>query len=1340
MKRHIILLFSLLLALLCPAALKAGDFVIINQVMYDTPLSEVTGQKGAYNGEFIELYNAGPEEVSLNGWSVLSLSGKNKKETLRINNVSIPSGGYLLLASRQGSGNNFVLSDLYQSLANKSYTAIYHGSFVLANTKETLILLNAQNDTIDQVTCGSDTKLKAKNGSNTAGDDCISIHRSNVDFDENGKVLPNKSQWETDKVSFCVCRIAQLGYGDTFNHKPPMCYGTGISNSILTITPLEATDNYFMIRNGYIPAVKNIQFYDGLGRPSELVAIGATPNQHDLVTITTYNGLHRVAQQYLPMPISGDKDEQWPPTFFQGKNIGDEVNYESKYIDVATIQQDAISYFGDNRPFTETLYENSALDRIVGQKRPGDSYEAHPSSCSYSVNTETDIHIYTVNFGSLKTRGYYEPYTLYKTTTTDEDGNGSLITFTDKLGRKIMEERSGSRTYFVYDDLGRLCFVIPNLPKSKLTKGEFDLENATLKTSVYCYQYDARGNMIYKRLPECEPQYMVYDVMGQLVLKQDGNQRLKNEWTLFAYDSIGRNVYTAVVELTQNHDDLINLYADKWAVEYFNNKRGLQYESSIFGANNMRILTANYYDEYGRYGYVLQHARSTMLNYIPKEGYGARSGNATGLLTATRVYSLSGGPMTVTAYYYDDRGRMIQSRSVRSTDLYQTSTFIAYNFDGSIAKQLTIQGIDTDITTEHYAYTYDHAGRLKETKYQLNDEPEITLSAFSYDELGRLAQKLLYKKAGNKNYSDTITYSYDMRNMLTEAKNKHFSERLFYIDNPRDDMPYFKGCYNGNIAAATLTQRDEDYTFLYLYDNQNQLKESRQDHHGKIKYLESFDYDDAGNILHLERSVGTTVIDDLDLYYGNEGNQLLTITENGDDVDKFDVIEFANNTSISNRPLRYDANGNLIYDEYRGIIKISYNVLNLPDTIQFKKGHMIVNKYNAVGMKYQSVNYTNFATAVPDQYDFVHYHQAMDSVNCTIRDYHGNVIDELVVDNMECVLEPKQVVSNAIGYNEYGTFYHYIKDHLGSNCAVVNSETSEAVQSTIFYPSGVPMPASITGRGIHAVQNFGRDEQPYLYNGKEFIEAHGLNEYDSQARMYYATIMRTTTMDPLAEVNYAVSPYAWCNNDPINKFDPDGRIVRVKENDDSALDALYNTLNVTDQEFVSMDEQGLVNVDQEHVNNTESNNYKALAELAKSEIEYTIATGSCFQYKDENGNVLTANMGPIEIDPYWGTDAFGFDTNEVGWLGQTQTPGNASDKRNSLDNNVHVILNTALSVEGKAQTLSHELFGHALLYGRGWPHMHNVLNIGGKLIEQNTILRTAISTATAETKQNMRRK
>lgn len=58
----------------------------------------------------------------------------------------------------------------------------------------------------------------------------------------------------------------------------------------------------------------------------------------------------------------------------------------------------------------------------------------------------------------------------------------------------------------------------------------------------------------------------------------------------------------------------------------------------------------------------------------------------------------------------------------------------------------------------------------------------------------------------------------------------------------------------------------------------------------------------------------------------------------------------------------YDANGNLIYDLDRDIVTIRYNLLNLPDTVQFQDGRQIVNRYAADGRKLTSTGYTPLET------------------------------------------------------------------------------------------------------------------------------------------------------------------------------------------------------------------------------------------------------------------------------------------------------------------------------------------------------------------------------------------
>jgi RHS repeat-associated protein len=177
----------------------------------------------------------------------------------------------------------------------------------------------------------------------------------------------------------------------------------------------------------------------------------------------------------------------------------------------------------------------------------------------------------------------------------------------------------------------------------------------------------------------------------------------------------------------------------------------------------------------------------------------------------------------------------------------------------------------------------------------------------------------------------------------------------------------------------------------------------------------------------------------------------------------------------------------------------------------------------------RATQFRQWCTAVLRQfairgYDIAHYTSNTDSIEYKITEYNDNI------ETYYTSRDTTRRIFNATGYYADNTYYHYIKDHLGNNCAVVHSAADSVVQSTMYYASGVPM-----------AESTGRDKQPYLYNGKEFVEAHGLNEYDSQARRYYATIMRTTTMDPMAESYYHISPYSWCGNNPIRHLDEDGQ-------------------------------------------------------------------------------------------------------------------------------------------------------------------------------------------------------
>jgi RHS repeat-associated protein len=103
---------------------------------------------------------------------------------------------------------------------------------------------------------------------------------------------------------------------------------------------------------------------------------------------------------------------------------------------------------------------------------------------------------------------------------------------------------------------------------------------------------------------------------------------------------------------------------------------------------------------------------------------------------------------------------------------------------------------------------------------------------------------------------------------------------------------------------------------------------------------------------------------------------------------------------------------------------------------------------------------------------------------------------------------------------------------LGNNRVVLDltGATPEVVQATDYYPFGMPY-----------ANEESPERQPYKFGGKELDEMHGLNWYNFEARQRDAILPVFTTMDPLAEKYYSISPYAYCGNNPVNRIDPDGR-------------------------------------------------------------------------------------------------------------------------------------------------------------------------------------------------------
>jgi len=254
--------------------------------------------------------------------------------------------------------------------------------------------------------------------------------------------------------------------------------------------------------------------------------------------------------------------------------------------------------------------------------------------------------------------------------------------------------------------------------------------------------------------------------------------------------------------------------------------------------------------------------------------------------------------------------------------------------------------------------------------------------------------------------------------------------------------------------------------------------------------------------------IGTSTFDTIDnLSISYAGNQLIKADDAGINVTLSASMDFKNN-STATKEYFYDLNGNLAQDLNKGITGITYNLLNFPQSVVIS---------NTLGQATNTYTYAADGRKLRTV-------QQWSSTNSKQTDYVGNVIYENGL--------LKRILVDG-GYIEGGAYYFYLTDNLGNNRVVVNANGG-IVQTNHYYPFGMSFAEGVTTSG-----------QPYKYNGKELDTERGLNLYDYSARLMDPVLGRFSTMDPLAEKCYGISPYVYCLNNPIRLIDPDGREVNL---------------------------------------------------------------------------------------------------------------------------------------------------------------------------------------------------
>ncbi|MDP9960050.1 DUF6443 domain-containing protein [Chryseobacterium lathyri] len=195
--------------------------------------------------------------------------------------------------------------------------------------------------------------------------------------------------------------------------------------------------------NGTTPTKtsETVQYFDGLGRPKQVVNVKASPLGKDVVTHIEYDQFGRQVLDFLPVPQTGTLNGGIVPLSLAN----------------------APSVYGSEKIYAEKILENSPLDRIQQQVQVGNDWTTKPVKFDYEANIGEDyVRKYETSTTwvegrtqtSVQLLQYFQPSQLYKNTVTDEDGNKTIEFKNGKgqvlLVRKVLNATQNTDTYYIY--------------------------------------------------------------------------------------------------------------------------------------------------------------------------------------------------------------------------------------------------------------------------------------------------------------------------------------------------------------------------------------------------------------------------------------------------------------------------------------------------------------------------------------------------------------------------------------------------------------------------------------------------------------------------------------------------------------------------------------------------------------------------------------------------------------------------------------------------------------------------------------------------------------------------
>ena len=454
--------------------------------------------------------------------------------------------------------------------------------------------------------------------------------------------------------------------------------------------------------------ITSYQFYDGRGRPVLSATNGLGMSGNYAYTLLTYDAAGNIGRQWLP--VAGTSSI--------------ELMVESSVASLSSSQ------YSDSYGYGSYVYD--ALGRQTESIMPGDAWHTgnRKKTIANIINRAGDNTSHPV--GSLTGES-----------ATDEDGH-TLTSFYNLQGQKVQESRgSGNYTRYIYNNFGLLASV--RMP---------GYNSADPNHTSYGYEYDELGRVIRKRFPGAAYIQYWYDNADRVAFMQDGMLREKNRYRFMLYDVFGR----LAVQGTCSGGGLLAVSSVVPVATFTPDSCG--FLSTGYVISNSVTITSpsleivNYYDSYD----FLSGSMSGMFLPITAQNGICVKGLPTGSVTA-----VSNGGFVCSINLYDDRGRVVETRSTTLDASLTEVRTTAYTFTDNpqTAEYRLLRSGQGTAFVAHAGNTYYATNdRLHTATLQVgvnNSQPTSsrTVQNITYNDLGQVSSIARPGSTG------TVSYQYD---------------------------------------------------------------------------------------------------------------------------------------------------------------------------------------------------------------------------------------------------------------------------------------------------------------------------------------------------------------------------------------------------------------------------------------------------------------------------------------------------------------------------------------------------------------------------------------------------